>query len=179
MIFLQELLIAPIRDFFEAGGDVLYAILFVTILMWTLIIERFWFFYFVLPGRVKEIEQTWNSRSDTFSWYARQVRDAADLGGRRRMPAISAGDQDVDGDPAAARSARHRDRHDRGVRRDGVRRHRQCPSDGRRCVEGHDPDHVRSGGGPFRSLFRVLDGAEGEAGSERRSKTIWRTIEGI
>ncbi len=74
MIFLQELLIAPIRDFFEAGGDVLYAILFVTILMWTLIIERFWFFYFVLPGRVKEIEQAWNSRSDTFSWYARQVR---------------------------------------------------------------------------------------------------------
>ncbi|MGB5621274.1 MAG: MotA/TolQ/ExbB proton channel family protein [Gammaproteobacteria bacterium] len=74
MIFLQELLIAPIRDFFEAGGDVLYAILFVTILMWTLIIERFWFFYFVLPGRVREIEQAWNSRSDTFSWYARQVR---------------------------------------------------------------------------------------------------------
>lgn len=74
MIFLQENLISPIRDFFEAGGDVLFAILFVTILMWTLIIERLWFFYFVLPGRVKEVQQAWDSRSDTFSWYARQVR---------------------------------------------------------------------------------------------------------
>ncbi|MGD8977395.1 MAG: MotA/TolQ/ExbB proton channel family protein [Gammaproteobacteria bacterium] len=74
MIFLQENLISPIRDFFEAGGDVLFAILFVTILMWTLIIERLWFFYFVLPGRVKAVQQTWDARSDTFSWYARQVR---------------------------------------------------------------------------------------------------------
>ena len=74
MIFLQENLISPIRDFFEAGGDVLFAILFVTILMWTLIIERLWFFYFVLPGRVKAVQQAWDSRSDTFSWYARQVR---------------------------------------------------------------------------------------------------------
>jgi biopolymer transport protein ExbB len=74
MIFLQENLIAPIRDFFEAGGDVLFAILFVTILMWTLIIERLWFFYFVLPERVKKVTETWNARSDTFSWYARQVR---------------------------------------------------------------------------------------------------------
>ncbi len=74
MIFFQENLIAPIRDFFEAGGDVLFAILFVTILMWTLIIERLWFFYFVLPGRVKKVTETWNARSDTFSWYARQVR---------------------------------------------------------------------------------------------------------
>jgi biopolymer transport protein ExbB len=74
MIFLQENLIAPIRDFFEAGGDVLFAILFVTILMWTLIIERLWFFYFILPGRVKKVTETWNARSDTFSWYARQVR---------------------------------------------------------------------------------------------------------
>jgi len=74
MIFFQENLIAPIRDFFEAGGDVLFAILFVTILMWTLIIERLWFFYFVLPGRVRKVTETWNARSDTFSWYARQVR---------------------------------------------------------------------------------------------------------
>ena len=33
MIFLFETFIAPIRDFFEAGGDVLFGILFVTILM--------------------------------------------------------------------------------------------------------------------------------------------------
>ena len=74
MIFLYESLFVPIRDFFEAGGDVLFGILFVTILMWTLIIERIWFYYFVLPGKVKEIEGRWNDRADTFSWFARQVR---------------------------------------------------------------------------------------------------------
>ena len=74
MIFLYESLFVPIRDFFEAGGDVLFGILFVTILMWTLIIERIWFYYFVLPGKVKDIEGRWNDRPDTFSWFARQVR---------------------------------------------------------------------------------------------------------
>lgn len=65
-----------IRDFFEAGGDVLYGILFVTILMWTFIIERLWFFFLVLPGRVKQVKASWDSRSDTSSWYARQIRQA-------------------------------------------------------------------------------------------------------
>jgi biopolymer transport protein ExbB len=74
MIFLFETFIAPIRDFFEAGGDVLFGILFVTILMWTLIVERIWFYYFVLPAQARATEKEWNSRSDTHSWYARQIR---------------------------------------------------------------------------------------------------------
>ncbi len=74
MIFLYETLFVPIRDFFEAGGDVLFGILFVTILMWTLIIERVWFYYFVLPGRVRQARTEWEARPDTFSWFARQVR---------------------------------------------------------------------------------------------------------
>lgn len=74
MIWLNETFYAPIRDFFEAGGNVLFGILFVTILMWTLIVERLWFYYFVLPGRVRETQQAWNSRADTRSWYARQIR---------------------------------------------------------------------------------------------------------
>lgn len=63
-----------IRDFFEAGGDVLYGILFVTVLMWTFIIERIWFFYFVLPGRIRETTEAWDARSDTTSWHANQIR---------------------------------------------------------------------------------------------------------
>ena len=74
MIFLAENLFVPIRDFFEMGGGVLYGILAATILMWTLIVERIWFFYFVLPGKLKATEAEWNARSDTRSWYARQVR---------------------------------------------------------------------------------------------------------
>ena len=63
-----------IRDFFEMGGDVLYAILFVTILMWTFIIERIWFFYFVLPRRIDHAKTAWEERSDTTSWAAHQIR---------------------------------------------------------------------------------------------------------
>ncbi len=63
-----------IRDFFEAGGDVLFGILFVTVLMWTFIIERIWFFYFVLPKRISEVNTMWHERQDTTSWYASQIR---------------------------------------------------------------------------------------------------------
>ena len=63
-----------IRDFFEAGGDVLFGILFVTVLMWTFIIERIWFFYFILPQRINEVSSAWDARQDTTSWYASQVR---------------------------------------------------------------------------------------------------------
>ena len=65
-----------VRDFFEAGGDVLYAILVATVLMWTFIIERIWYFYFVLPKRVQEAQTIWDERSDTTSWIAQQIRAA-------------------------------------------------------------------------------------------------------
>ncbi|CAN5235172.1 MotA/TolQ/ExbB proton channel family protein [soil metagenome] len=64
-----------IRSFFEAGGNVLWAILLVTTLMWTFIIERLWFFRSELPRRIDEVAQEWNSRTDTKSWYARRIRD--------------------------------------------------------------------------------------------------------
>jgi biopolymer transport protein ExbB len=50
---------AAIRDFMEAGGNVLYGILFVTVLMWTFIIERIWFFFFTLPRRVAQVREGW------------------------------------------------------------------------------------------------------------------------
>ena len=64
-----------IRTFFEAGGNVLWAILLVTTLMWTLIIERLWFFRSVLPQRVAEVQRFWDGRADTTSWYAKRIRD--------------------------------------------------------------------------------------------------------
>jgi biopolymer transport protein ExbB len=65
-----------IRDFFESGGDVLYAILAVTVLMWTFIFERIWYFYFVLPKRVSTVRTIWDERADTTSWHANQIRAA-------------------------------------------------------------------------------------------------------
>lgn len=66
---------ASIRDFFEAGGNVLWGILAVTIFMWTLIIERGWFFMLDLPDKVKRIESAWQQREDKVSWHARRIRE--------------------------------------------------------------------------------------------------------
>ena len=74
MSFLVEAYVA-IRDFFEAGGNVLWGILGVTTLMWTFIIERLWYFMGVLPQRVTDVVEVWESRDDTTSWFARRVRD--------------------------------------------------------------------------------------------------------
>ena len=75
MIWFYEA-VGSIRDFMELGGDVLWAIMFVLFLMWTLILERIWYFYRVYPGQKREIVTTWESRADTESWYAKRIRDA-------------------------------------------------------------------------------------------------------
>lgn len=67
--------VASIRDFMTLGGDVLWAIMLVLFLMWTFILERIWFLHKVFPSRRNSIVSFWESRADTSSWYARQVRD--------------------------------------------------------------------------------------------------------
>jgi biopolymer transport protein ExbB len=74
MIWFYEA-IASIRDFMTLGGDVLWAIMLVLFLMWTFILERIWFLHKVFPSRRNNIVNLWESRADTSSWYARQVRD--------------------------------------------------------------------------------------------------------
>ncbi|MGV6827340.1 MAG: MotA/TolQ/ExbB proton channel family protein [bacterium] len=64
-----------IRDFFETGGPVLWPILLTALLMWTLIIERYWFLRLVYPGAVSNALAEWDEREDKQSWYAHQVRD--------------------------------------------------------------------------------------------------------
>lgn len=65
---------ALIRDFFEAGGPVLWGIFFTTAVMWSLIMERLWYFRVVMPERMEEIKANWTKRKDHTSWYARRVR---------------------------------------------------------------------------------------------------------
>jgi biopolymer transport protein ExbB len=49
--------------------------LFVTIIMWTLIIERFWFFYYVLPSSIKNTTDEWNKMNPAIDWYSKKIRD--------------------------------------------------------------------------------------------------------
>ena len=63
-----------VREFVERGGGVLIVIGAVLLLMWTLMLERFWYFRFVQPSRAKQALTEWRARDDRTSWYAHQVR---------------------------------------------------------------------------------------------------------
>ena len=62
------------RDFLDTGGWVLFVIGAVTLLMWTLIIDRYWYLLTRHRRVVRESVATWNARDDTSSWNAHQVR---------------------------------------------------------------------------------------------------------
>ncbi len=74
MIWFYEA-VGSIRAFMELGGNVLWAIMFVLLLMWTFIFERLWFFYRVYPVRKEAVLSAWENRVETTSWYAKRIRE--------------------------------------------------------------------------------------------------------
>jgi len=58
----------------ESGGVVLWLILFASILMWTLIAERYLFVYWVHPKAVAKMLSEWQQRTERRSWAAQQIR---------------------------------------------------------------------------------------------------------
>jgi len=66
--------VSAVRDFVELGGDVLLVIAFVTAVMWTLIIERFWYFRTGHLAEASHIKRLWEARPDHSSWNAHQIR---------------------------------------------------------------------------------------------------------
>jgi biopolymer transport protein ExbB len=67
-------MLAWLFDFLDRGGPVLYGILVVCVMLWTLILERLWFFYRTMPSRIKSYRQHWTDRGERSSWTARQIR---------------------------------------------------------------------------------------------------------
>lgn len=65
---------AAIRDFLEAGGGVLWVILFAAILLWALILERLTYFRREFPAYTQQVIRDWRARKDYSSWSARQIR---------------------------------------------------------------------------------------------------------
>lgn len=74
MVALANFLDA-IRGFIELGGSVLWAILVVLLMMWTLIVERYWYYFRVLPGQRREAVEQWQQRKDRQSWHAGRIRE--------------------------------------------------------------------------------------------------------
>jgi biopolymer transport protein ExbB len=71
---LDNQAILQVQAFLETGGGVLTVIGLVTLVMWTLMLERFWYFYRIFPKVSEEVERRWESRDDHSSWDAHQIR---------------------------------------------------------------------------------------------------------
>lgn len=67
-------MILDVQAFLETGGPVLLVIGAVTLVMWTLMLERFYFFYRIFPKVADEVQSRWESRDDHSSWGAHQIR---------------------------------------------------------------------------------------------------------
>ncbi|MEK6805300.1 MAG: MotA/TolQ/ExbB proton channel family protein [Pseudomonadota bacterium] len=73
-----EALSAPFRgleEFLDAGGPVLYVIFVAAVILWTLIIERYWFFLRQHPRQCSTYAGEWGRRRDKRSWGARRIRE--------------------------------------------------------------------------------------------------------
>ena len=59
----------------EQGGYVLWIISLTTLVMWTLVFERIFYFLFEHEGHIQLIKDRWYARSDHVSWFAHQIRN--------------------------------------------------------------------------------------------------------
>ena len=75
VLILFFLIVGDLREFFEAGGPVLWGILLVTMIMWTLIIERFWYFKNLIPALSNKALNQWNDISNKGDWFSMRIRD--------------------------------------------------------------------------------------------------------
>jgi biopolymer transport protein ExbB len=76
---VTDVLLSPfgaVSELVSDGGPFVGLIFLCGLLMWTLVIERAWYFTRILPRQAQETLATWRSRSDHRSWCARQIRRA-------------------------------------------------------------------------------------------------------
>jgi biopolymer transport protein ExbB len=74
---LWEILTGPFRAYHAlvTEGGIFVAFIFLNgVLLWTLTIERLWYFTRVLPVESRRALETWRARSEHQSWCARQIR---------------------------------------------------------------------------------------------------------
>ena len=61
-------------DFFEKGGGVVLFIGLLIILMWSFILERFWYFKYIHSDVENDIQNSWRDTRDRKSWSGHQIR---------------------------------------------------------------------------------------------------------
>lgn len=60
----------------ELGGPVVLWIFAACVIMWTIVIERYWYFRRILPVQTAQMLQEWQARKDRLSWSSHQIRKA-------------------------------------------------------------------------------------------------------
>lgn len=75
VLIIFFMIAGELREFFEAGGPVLWGILLVTMIMWTLIIERFWYFKNLMPTLSNKALSQWQDIANKGDWYSMRIRD--------------------------------------------------------------------------------------------------------
>lgn len=73
MFYFQELW-EGVSDFMDLGGTVLWFIVALVVVMWTLLFERIWFYKTRLKADLADTLQVWEARSDRKSKRAHQIR---------------------------------------------------------------------------------------------------------
>ncbi len=61
-------------SFMYSGGYVLWSIFFLNLLLWSMILERNWYFQRVFPVMEKQTIKQWAQRQEHSSWYAHNIR---------------------------------------------------------------------------------------------------------
>jgi biopolymer transport protein ExbB len=65
-----------VRDFIEAGGTVLLLVAATSFVMWTLILERIWYFKTDHKQQLEQVLGAWEARKERKSWNAHKIRQA-------------------------------------------------------------------------------------------------------
>jgi biopolymer transport protein ExbB len=65
-----------VRDFIESGGPVLLLVAGTTFAMWTLILERIWYFKTEHKKQLEQVINAWEARKERTSWNAHKIRQA-------------------------------------------------------------------------------------------------------
>ena len=64
-----------LHHFLNQGGYVLWAILWMNIVLWSFIAERIWYIWALHPKQVFAAKQRWQIRTDKTSWRAQRIRE--------------------------------------------------------------------------------------------------------
>lgn len=68
--------LAAVKELTALGGWIIWWLGAACLVMWSVIVERYWYFKRVLPQEASEMLATWNARPNHKTWCSRQIRRA-------------------------------------------------------------------------------------------------------